>query len=135
MSSRSRCRIEIAYPAKVDAVIAVDAVLTDSGSGWLKNPRGRSPFFNFKASLIVDGKADGQEQSTTFEPPLMAATIGAIRTREMQLGEHTIQAVGHYEFARRGLVERGVVRSQVSRFRIVPADTPDDLAAPAKRQQ
>jgi hypothetical protein len=122
--------VRSAYPVDVDAIITAEATLGDRGAGWLTNFTGGPTTFNCRTTRYLDGKPYQKAESSPFELPAARATLGEYRTKDLPLGEHSIHAVLQYELTLRARTVKGEIRSPEQRFRVVPADSPDDLAAP-----
>jgi len=112
------------FPAKVGAMIGYDAQLRYGWSGW---PNGSKFQFQSWTTRYLDGK----RYESPFKYPFPFATVGWYKLGELSEGKHTIQAVMEYESTQKGVKRKGEIRSIESHFEIVPADTPDDLIAPA----
>ncbi|MBO0698323.1 MAG: hypothetical protein J2P46_08020 [Zavarzinella sp.] len=114
------------FPAKVGAIIAVEALIPEGWTGWFPIA-GEKPFaMKVRTTRYLDGKPFPQP----FDSPYPFATVGWFRVGELAEGKHTIHAVLAYEFTHRGQKRTGEIRSRDSTFEVVSADTPDDLIAP-----
>jgi hypothetical protein len=112
------------FPAKVAAVIVVEAWARDGPAAWPRLPQ--PAMVHLRVARHLDGKP--YDSPTAVEHP--SGPVGRYRVGELTEGTHAIHAVIEYEFTHRGEKRTGEIRSKVSHFEVVPADTPDDLIAP-----
>jgi hypothetical protein len=114
------------FPAKVGAMISVEAQLRDGWTGW---PLQASTPFTFRTRTTRD--LDGKPYDKPFDYPYPFATVGWYKVGELPEGKHTIHAVMEYEFTQRGVKRKGEIRSKESQFEVLPPDSRDELIAPA----
>jgi len=118
------------FPAKVGALISVEAQLRDGWTGWPPLEGEKKFDFRCRTTRFVDGKP----YEKPFECPFPFATVGWYKVGELAEGKHTIHAVLEYEFTQRGEKRKGEIRSKESSFEVVSADTPDTLVAPSSEK-
>ena len=112
-----------AYPRGVDATIGMGNNIRD---GWNGVPRPDQ----LKMSTVTVHTLDGKSFGEPFHYPALGCTTGWIKTKDLAVGRHTFSAGVKFEFAHGGKTVTGSVQSPEYTFEILPADTPDTLAAP-----
>jgi hypothetical protein len=112
------------YPQGIDAVIGMGRYSRHGWGGW---PSGDGFRFDTRTTHFLDGKPYGHSYS--YPGPL--ATTGWLATKDLSLGKHSCAMEMEYEFTQQGRKHTGRLRSRDFTFTVVPADTPDDLVAPA----
>lgn len=114
-----------AFPAGVGAVIPTFASVVWDGD--TRCPAGGIPTaVRTQATRYLDGRPHGDP----LRHEAAFTSLAYYRAGDLSQGKHAIHAVLEYEFTHRGEKRRGEVRSPTTHFEVLPADTPDDLAAP-----
>ncbi len=112
-----------AYPRGVDAQIGMGNDMRDGANG-LPRPD------QLKISTVTNHTLDGKPYGEPFHYPALGCTTGWIKTKDLAVCRHTFSAGVKFEFSHAGKTIAGSVQSQEYTFEMLPANTPDDLAAP-----
>ena len=112
-----------AYPRGVDAQLGMG---NNTRDGWNGVPR---PDL-LKMSTVTVHTLDGKPYGEPFAYAALGCTTGWIKTKDLALGRHAVSAAVKFEFAHAGKTVAGSVQSPQYTFEMLPANTPDDLAAP-----
>lgn len=91
-----------------------------------QGPGDGAPEMPTVTTRYVDGKVYGKP----FAYRGLGAATGAIRTKDLALGTHSLFLVTEYKLVRNGHTYPGRAISQRYHLEIVPAETPDHLLAP-----
>ncbi|HYT92401.1 MAG TPA: RNA polymerase sigma factor [Gemmataceae bacterium] len=112
------------YPAGVDAGIGLGYYLHYDAGSW---PRGLT--WQTRTAHYLDGQPYGKPYLRSGSDP--GVTTGWIWTGKLAEGKHVFGMVVAYEFTHRGKKHQGTVRAPERMFEVTPANTSNELIAPA----
>lgn len=111
------------YPQGIKAYIGIGYRIRHGWGGW---PEAEGFTLRTVSTRYLDGQPHGQPFS--YQGPM--ASAGGIRVDGLDLGQHSVHIVTKYQAEYKGRKYNGVARSKKQSFEILPAHTPDHLAAP-----
>lgn len=125
---RLETKLRPQYPQGVKAWIPSNYAFSyDAHESYVGWPSNLKPKVQTTTVRFLDGKPYGD----VFRFSYPQAASGSYQVGELELGGHTIHWTTEYVIQCDGRTYRGKVRSPSYTFEVVPADTPDHLAAPA----
>jgi hypothetical protein len=113
------------YPREVDAKIGLQYAFR---YGWGGRPAAEKLRLVTETTHFLDGKPYGAPYRYPY--PSSGCTTGWVKPRDLSLGRHTVSLRVRYEASHGGKKVTGTVESEKFSFRMLSADTPDDLIAP-----
>jgi len=111
------------YPQGIDAMIGM-------GFGYGLDYRCVPADRQYKSHILTTHFLDGKQYGEPFSYSKYSARTGSIKTKDLELGKHSIRMVTDYEFTRGESTWKGRIESSEYGVEIVSADVPDHLAAP-----
>jgi len=112
------------FPAKVGAMIPMEAKIRGGWGQWFPLT-GDTLALKTRTTRYLDGKP----YDKPFDCHHPFATVGWYKTGELAEGKHSIHAVLEYELNHKGEKQTGAIRSPMSSFEVLSADTPNNLIA------